>query len=232
MKAIIAAAAAITAALGVASAGTPAHAAARGHASPAVPLFRSSSVDAGYRLTVVKKTASVSATVVVPTATCTSTDEFMSLGVFVVRSRVATSGSAVQIDCSGGSPQYTGVCYSYNGGIAWSVNPGDTVQFSYQTPHGLCALSDTTNGQGGNLEFGPTRGTLVLVGVAPRVSGGVASPIPTFTNIPFSSASINGVTIAASGALRFNLVGNGVVEIVTSKLNSSGDGFTETFEDN
>lgn len=168
----------------------------------------------------------------VPKASCTSANIFVAPG-----AEIQTASSVVQVGvavgCEGGTPYYTGE-YDIKGTItpvSGTVKAGDkiVVSVTVKAAKSSGTFQDVTQAIKKSFSGAGATGTKSCVGV--DGSSETGGPIPNFGKVTFTAGKINGATIAASGAARENMVtAGGVVQIKTGALNSTGTGFTATFE--
>jgi hypothetical protein len=194
-----------------------------------------STAQAGYEVGTPPASSAVSDTFTVPTLTCTSTLTGIGPGAYIFTSAGSTSAATVFSVCDGGSPLYLGYVIVDGTATQTSFTPaaGDAMTATVtETASGSKAtLRDATQKVSKSVSD-KTGGTpsLVLAGVDSLVSGGNQLPAPNFGKEAFKSASADGGTLKAAGAIAVNMVpGKGAPKITTGKLNAAGNAFTETY---
>jgi hypothetical protein len=188
-------------------------------------------------------TYSAATTFTVPSVSCGEATSGMidGTGVFSAISNWVSAGGVV-VQCSGGVVTYASEAIINNVPTMLSLTPapGDTVSTDVEvTSTGgtggstsvtvddpTQSFSNTTTASGGMV------GTYMSVGIdALRDNSGNAYPPPSFGGLNFSNSSIDGLSLAASGAQPVSRVSSsGQLEIYTGPIDSSGDGFGQLSE--
>jgi hypothetical protein len=189
-------------------------------------------------------TYSAATTFTVPSVSCGEATSGMidGTGVFSSVSNWVSAGGVV-VECSGGVVTYSSQAIINNvmTPLALTPAPGDTVSTDVEvTSTGgtggstsvtvddpTQSYSNTTTASGGMV------GTYMSVGIdALRdYSTGDAYPPPSFGGLNFSNSSIDGLSLAASGATPISRVSStGQLEIYTGPIDLSGDGFGQMSE--
>ena len=188
-------------------------------------------------------TYSAATTFTVPNVSCGEATSGMydGTGVFSSVSNWVSAGGVV-VQCSGGVLTYSAQVIINNVPTFLSLTPavGDTVSTDVEVMStggtgGSTAVtvddatqnySKTTTASGGMV------GTYMSVGIdALRDNSGNAYPPPTFGGINFSNSTIDGESLAASGAKSISRVSStGQLEIYTGPIDASGNGFGQMSE--
>ncbi len=189
-------------------------------------------------------TYSAATTFTVPSVSCGEATSGMidGTGVFSSVSNWVSAGGVV-VECSGGVVTYSSQAIINNvmTSLALTPAPGDTVSTDVEvTSTGgtggstsvtvddpTQSYSNTTTASGGMV------GTYMSVGIdALRdYSTNEAYPPPSFGGLNFSDSSIDGMSLAASGAKPISRVSStGQLEIYTGPIDASGDGFGQLSE--
>ncbi len=189
-------------------------------------------------------TYSAATTFTVPTVSCGEATSGMidGTGVFSSDSNWVSAGGVV-VECSGGVVTYSSQVIINNvmTTLGLTPAPGDTVSTDVEVT--------STGGSGGNTSVtvdDPTQsysntttalggmvGTYMSVGIdALRdYTTGDAYPPPSFGGLNFSNSSIDGLSLAASGAKSISRVSSsGQLEIYTGPIDASGNGFGQLSE--
>jgi Putative Ig domain len=188
-------------------------------------------------------TYSAATTFTVPSVSCgdATTGMIDGTGVFSSVSNWVSAGGVV-VDCSGGVVTYSSQAIINNAPTTLSLTPapGDIVSTDVEVT--------STGGTGGSTSVtvdDPTQsflntttasggmvGTYMSVGIdALRDGSGNAYPPPSFGGLNFSNSSIDGKSLAASGATSISRVSSsGQLEIYTGPIDASGDGFGQLSE--
>ena len=189
-------------------------------------------------------TYSAATTFTVPSVSCGEATSGMidGTGVFSSVSNWVSAGGVV-VECSGGVLTYSSQAIINNVMIPLTLTPapGDTVNTDVEVT--------STGGTGGSTsvtvddptqsfsntttEPGGMVGTYMSVGIdALRdYNTGDAYPPPSFGGLNFSNSSIDGLSLAASGAKPISRVSStGQLEIYTGPIDLSGDGFGQMSE--
>ena len=181
-------------------------------------------------------TESAAATWVVPKVSCGAGTTAVASGSMVVDSGGRLSGSIVEIACVDGTASYQSYAVKDGTPITWAipVHPGDVVSMSWTQSNS--SLTGTFT----NVTLGLSRAGTVpgyapedaLVGVDTFTGvDGSALPVTTFEPIPYVNAALNGAAPFTVNAAAFDVeLSPPVINVLTSPLNSTGDGFTESFE--
>ena len=181
-------------------------------------------------------THSARTTFKVPTVTCNSTDanSFVIPGVGLPTGTTTITAAGVAVGCNGTTPFYQGEIV-INGTVTpvnTTIHPGDKIITSLT----VSATSTTGSFQDATTHFkqpisGPGgKPTGSCIGIDGSEHGPSDPPVPIFGKVVFSAGTINGKTIAGSGATPVNMDDSGgVLQIRTGPLNSTGNGFTSTF---
>jgi hypothetical protein len=189
-------------------------------------------------------TYSAATTFTVPSVSCSDATTGMidGTGVFSSISNWVSAGGVV-VECSGGVLTYSSQVIINNvmTTLALTPAPGDTVSTDVEVTStggtgGSTSVtvddatqnySNTTTASGGMV------GTYMSVGIdALRdYTTGDAYPPPSFGGLNFSNSSIDGMSLAASGATPISRVSSsGQLEIYTGPIDASGDGFGQLSE--
>ena len=189
-------------------------------------------------------TYSAATTFTVPSVSCGEATSGMidGTGVFSSVSNWVSAGGVV-VECSGGVVTYSSQAIINNvmTTLALTPAPGDTVSTDVEVTStggtgGNTSVtvddptqnySNTTNASGGMV------GTYMSVGIdALRdYNTGDAYPPPSFGGLNFSNSSIDGLSLAASGAEPISRVSStGQLEIYTGPIDVEGDGFGQLSE--
>lgn len=204
--------------------------------SSAIPFGASASTYfAGYRATPVGGLASASVTFTVPAISCTANDKADDAngwtGIYT-----DTNNTYAFIDgyCTSSGPAYNYVVKTEGGSVDQAgAAAGDVVVASlfqsasstYAEIHDLTAnvnyLADNSVNQGDSV---------VDIGTFNQVANN--HPIPTFTKIKFTSATVNGDYLGFDSPTEFNALNGGDLLIKTGKLatTATGSGFSEAFK--
>ena len=188
-------------------------------------------------------TYSAATTFTVPNVNCAAATSGMidGTGVFSSISNWVSAGGVV-VECSGGVVTYSSEAIINNVPTMLSLTPaiGDTVSTDVEVT--------STGGTGGNTSVtvddpsqsfsntttaaGGMVGTYMSVGIdALRDNSGDAYPPPSFGGLNFSNSSIDGLSLAASGAEPISRVSStGQLEIYTGPIDVEGDGFGQLSE--
>lgn len=218
------------------------------YTAQAAPLANaSSSTNAGYAIvTSVPASASATATFTVPKITgCTASSPASEAAIVAfiavnVASKPTASAGFVVIGCNT-STTAKGVTYAggtYINGVAGKTTvipkAGDviTATVSESKTATSASLKDVTQAKTVTGKGAGGTPLEVLDGMSnvPGATAGTVLPIPDFAPVPFSKALLDGKTPKAAGATAFNLVKGKTVQILTGALNSTGNGWTETFK--
>lgn len=183
---------------------------------------------------VTKLTAETKFTVPAVTG-CTSTDDFVVIGVGLPTGTTSVTATGVAVGCMNGAPFYDAET-DINGTITpvpVTVTPGDAIALSLVVTPKLTSgkFTDATKGFSRPIEGKGSSPTGSCVGIDGSENGTNGDPpVPDFGKVIFKGSEINGATITGSGATRVNMVSStGDVQIGTGAVNKSGQGFTSTF---
>jgi hypothetical protein len=229
ISAIVTAASAVTVLIAAPGAGATAP-----RSNPHSPSF------AGYQVAVVP--TKVSAVFTLPVVSCTSASTgVMDANLALLNFKTNNfSGAGVYFGCASGKPSYTTTAEINN---HWSYLTQTlaakniiSVSITTSTTGTSITIRDVTNkstvsasvsGSGGSGAF-----TLVSFGLS-RVGSGTTSPIPQFTPVGFSSASINGRPFAKAGGKPSptDMYNGAQLQVVTGAINTkSQNAFTDTWK--
>jgi hypothetical protein len=185
------------------------------------------------------RVASLTATTqfTVPAVTgCTSTDDFVVIGVGLPTGETSVTATGVAVGCMGGAPFYGGET-DINGTITpvpVTINPGDKIllKLAVSGASTTGTFADKTQGFSQPIKGKGGKPTGSCVGIDGSENGTNGDPpVPDFGKVVFSSSEINGKTITASGATRVNMAtASGVLQIGTGAVTKTGKGFTSTFK--
>ena len=212
------------------------HAAALGGEATLRPTNSTNTGFAGY-VAAPTGISAASAKFVLPTITCpNSTGNYgVAPGVFLSGTSVFTGGG-VEAACSAGVVSYT-VAIILNGtetksfagtpGDTYSVSVSETTTASKVTVKDVTHVaSKTSTGAGGAV-------TQTQLGDDSIDFNGVQGGVPTFTSNAFKAGKIDAGTVGAASPTAFNMVNSSnVVLILTGALNTTGNGWKETFKHN
>jgi hypothetical protein len=179
--------------------------------------------------------SSAQTTFTVPTLACTATDSgvIVGSGIFSSVSNWVSAGGVV-VACQDGAPSFGAEAVVNNDPTTLDMTPapGDTVTTSVVIVPGETQVtvddvtqdvSLTTTVEAGSV------GTYLSDGID-AVRTPAILPVPNFGTITFTHASFNGQTLRKEHPKPVSRKSGKTVEIKTSKLNPTGDGFTETYK--
>ena len=181
-------------------------------------------------------TSSAQTTFTVPTENCTSTPTGIIIGSGIFSSISNwVSAAGVVVACTGGVPSYSTQEIVNNTVYPLSITPapGDTVTTSVNIVPGstTVTLDDVTQNATQSESGAGMTGTYMSDGIDGDGDPS-ALPPPDFGAMTFSNSTIDGESLAAAGAVAVSRVdSNGVLQILTSPLNSDGTGFGQTPEE-
>jgi hypothetical protein len=170
-------------------------------------------------------TQTVAATFVVPTSNCkktpSTTFQAVLAGARLTLPGGNTGGGAVMI-CAGTMAAYVPLI-QINGssiGSGITVNPGDTISTTLSEGPGGTTVTLTDGGQNQTASGPGGSATAESVGdIAVNCTAPTCSPVPKVTVTPFSSASIDGLNLAAAGSVQGTLTdAAGATEMTSSAL--------------
>lgn len=184
-------------------------------------------------------TKSAASTFIVPTVICTTADAntFVVPGVGLPTGTTSVIALGVAVGCTGTTPSYAAEV-DINGtvtSLGLTVNPGDKVRTSLTVTSAQTKglFTDVTQGTHVHISGKGGNPTGVCIGIDGSENGTNDPPVPNFGKVVFSVGTLNGKTIAASGATRVNMATTGgVLQISTGNLNARGNGFTSKFVNN
>jgi hypothetical protein len=183
-------------------------------------------------------TLSADTTFTVPAVTgCTSTDDFVVIGVGLPTGTTSVTAIGVAVGCMNGAPFYGGEI-DINGTITPAtptVSPGDVIVLKLKVTSAETTgkFTDQTTGASQPIKGTGSSPTGSCVGIDGSENGGTGGdpPVPDFGKVVFTNSEINGATIPGSGAVRVNMATPaGVLQIATGAVTKSGKGFTSTFK--
>ena len=189
---------------------------------------------AGYRATPAGGLASASATFTVPKLTCTADeqaeDATLDLGVYTDDLSVS---SFIAMSCGLGGPSYDYYLETPSGYASQPATPGDTVVTSLsESPTSTYAeIHDLTNGQYWfDDSTSPLDDTVVDIGSFNFET--LNYPVPTFSTVTLSIATVNGDYLGFDSPTRYNALSGAETVIKTSglKTSASGSSFSLTFK--
>ena len=182
---------------------------------------------AGYQSTPNGGLASASVTFTVPKITCTKSEE--AAGAEVWSGAFTSSLQAyalVAAQCHDSGPtyawQFQTLAGQFNepGAMAGDVVVASLFQSSTST---FAELHDLTAGVNWGADIAENQGdTVVNLGNVSETGSGV--PVPTFTKVPFTNATVNGDYLGFEGPVEFNTLNGGDLLIKTGHLATSGTG--------
>ncbi len=189
---------------------------------------------AGYQATPTGGLASASVTFTVPTVSCTPTDiadgAFVQTGVYTDTSRTYALIEAV---CTQSSPKYYYLLGTRSGGVQQPAAAGDVVVASlFQSGTSTWAeIHDLTNGQYWLDDNSVNQGDTV-VDIGTYSEDFVDFPVPTFSKIKFTNATVNGDYLAFDSPTEYNTLNGGDLLIKAGALTTSatGSSFSDTFK--
>jgi hypothetical protein len=197
---------------------------------------------AGYVITTPPASASAVVKIVVPTITgCTGSSTSgvtsgIALGVFDFTSAPSISGAFEEAVCYDGAPAYAGVLVVNGTATQTSFTPGPGDKIKVKVSESASAtsvkLTDVTTSQTAHTSGAGGTNADVLDGIdALESTSGSQLPNPDFGTMTYSGGKIDGVTVSAAGATGINeQTSGGTLQILTSALNSGGNGWTEKFK--
>jgi hypothetical protein len=227
-------AALVVATLGFASAAGAAGNAPRWQKPSATEDASSSSELAGYEATPTGGLASASVTFTVPAISCTAADIAKDAD---VQAGVYTGGSAwalVDASCASSGPTYKYVLGTESGTFnPTGVSAGDVVVTSlFESGISTWAeIHNLTNGQHWYDNNPANQGdTVVNIGTASFNYNGV--PVPTFSKIKFTNATVNGDDLGFDSPTEYNTLNGGdlVIKAGTLTTSATGSSFSDTFK--
>jgi hypothetical protein len=202
------------------------------------PSAGASTYLAGYQVTPSGGLASASVTFTVPSITCTGNDKKTGAKMFdgVYTDSLATYAFVASFCTTTGPAVEFLLTTPAGGGPETGVSPGDTVVASmFQSSSSTWAeVHDLTSGFYWFSEDGINGGdTVIDIGSLNQFSIG-GGPVPTFTKVKFSNATVNGddLGFGSVGATQFNDLNGGDLLIKSGVLTTTGAGtsFADTFK--
>jgi hypothetical protein len=194
---------------------------------------------AGYIASPAAPVTAVTATVTLPTFTCTNKADLLSADVAVDD---ATDGSVSLVTtvlaCAKKVPFYD-VLFDVDGvdsSADVTVAAGDTVTMSIScsaTTGTTVTVDDTTTSATGNASSAtPETCSEVFVGDEgfPKASGKSAAPLPAFGAIDYTNVMVNGAALGSSSTVNGNYYEGKKAVIDTGALTAGGTAFTTTQE--
>jgi hypothetical protein len=192
---------------------------------------------AGYVLSSPPASASAKDEFTVPTLTCPGggIDVF---GAFVFAPNGSKTGAGLVGFCDGPNhtPSWSATLFYDGGGQSFPFNSdaGDTIvaKVSESASGGEISLRDVTLGKARNIATPGAVNASLLVGMAnDNESSSPPAPILPFSNVTFSSITIDKTSVSRAGAQACNMVNSsGVLQVMAGPLNSTGNGFTDYFK--
>lgn len=199
------------------------------------PATASSPTKAGYTAALSGSTFLLKTQLTVPTLTCSTTQAGIAPGAYLT-STTSTTGGALFIACSGGSPVYQAVATVNNTRSVLSkltVAPGDDLMItvSVDAAATTVAVKDATKATRQSVSGAGSAPTQLFVGdAAVPASGGNLLAVPPFGTIRFRTTTLNLVDLGSTSPAAVNMVNSAsVVQIVTHKLSATGAAFNTTF---
>jgi hypothetical protein len=200
------------------------------------------SVHAGYDAVQTGSSASAQTSFSVPTVTCPNTDFQLTGPAAIIRTSANgtnyANGGAITTGCYNGGAFYRAQLQD-NGSVtipsASPVLPGDRVQISTSVSASATTVSITDMTQGWTRSETGAGGTPTLAAVAMGAYGCTTGahpcrPIPQFSKTTFAFSEIDGVSLAAAGAVAVDATSStGAIEATTGKLIQHGMGFQVTW---
>jgi hypothetical protein len=197
-----------------------------------------STVVAGYGLAPTPVPASMSGgtTFTVPALKCGSATTGIAFGSFIFGS-TATSfvAAGVLTECKSGVALFGGALAAHGKTVAttFTPKPGDVIVVSVaqSATHSSASIKDVTKGKSLSLSgLGAPNGA-VIDGTDGLTNGTTALPVVNFGKATYSKSTEDGKTLKAAGSVAINMeTTTHVVQILTSTLNTLGNGFTETWK--
>jgi len=196
------------------------------------------SYQAGYIVGAASLTTTQSAgeTFAVPAVTCAKKESGIAVASLLFTKKSVT-GAGVFVECDKKTAGYFAVLV-INGvstEASFTPAPGDsvTISTSESTTASSASLTDTTqaktataSGKGNKKLEAAFDGIDSLV----NSSTGATLPVPDFGTASITAGSLEGGTVAASGAEAINMETTTVLQITTGALNAGGNAWTETFD--
>jgi hypothetical protein len=231
------------AALAVGTLGFASTAGAAGTAQrlPAKPLVTNAAgatnYAAGYAVQPSAGLAGASVTFTVPTISCTATDDsdgaWQADGVYTIKGSSLDTLALVQTFCNSSGPKYQYLLQTSAGTIVEpGAAPGDTVVASiFQTGSATWAkIHDLTQNLYWFADTSNQDDTLVVLGALNATFEGV--PVPTYTKVHFSNATVNSDYLGFESPSAYNTLNGGDLVVKAGALKTTGTGstFSTTFK--